>query len=72
MARYFEGMETHMPETFVPVSTAAIPLGVPSAWLKREVQAGRLPHLRAGRRVLVNVEAVRRALLERSHQEATA
>ena len=35
-------------------------------WLRREALAGRIPCLRAGRRLLFNLEAVRAALAERA------
>jgi len=54
------------PETFVAVQHAAIRLGVPAAWLKAEAEAGRVPSLRAGRRILVNLEIVKDALLQRA------
>lgn len=39
--------------------------GLPVAWLKREADAGRLPCVRAGRRMFFDAEAVRQALTER-------
>lgn len=58
---------THETETaFVKPSAAAMALGVPEAWLRREIDAGRVPFLRAGKSALVNVDAVRAALLERT------
>jgi hypothetical protein len=53
-------------ETFLPLRHAAVRLGVPAAWLEAECRANRLPHLRAGRRLLVNPQAAERALLERA------
>lgn len=47
---------------FISVFNAATHLGVPRRWLAREARAGRVPCLYAGRRILVNVESVRRAL----------
>jgi hypothetical protein len=55
-------------ELFLPLRRAAVRLGVPMAWLRAEADAGRVPHLRAGRRLLVNPEAVERALLKRARQ----
>lgn len=57
------------PQAFVPVDIAATRLGVPAAWLKTEAEAGRVPCLRAGRRLLMNVRMVRRALAERAQGE---
>jgi hypothetical protein len=45
---------------------AARRLRVPAGWLRSEALAGRVPVLRAGRRLLFNVDAVRAALLERA------
>ena len=39
---------------------------LPAAWLKAEAKAGRIPVLRAGRRLLFNPEAVERVLLDRA------
>jgi hypothetical protein len=52
--------------TFKNSTATARCLGVPEAWLRREAQAGRLSALRAGGRLLFNVELVRRELLERA------
>jgi hypothetical protein len=39
---------------------------LPAAWVKREADAGRLPCIRIGRRRMFDLDAVRRALAERS------
>lgn len=59
-------------QAFVPLHLAARDLGVPRAWLKAEAKAGRVPSLKAGPRLLFNVEAVGRALLSRSLGDAGA
>ncbi len=41
-------------------------LGLPVAWLKDEAQAGRIPCLRIGKRLVFNAEAVERTLVERA------
>lgn len=46
-------------------------LRLPAAWLKGEVEAGRIPFLRAGRRLLFNSEAVERVLLDRAAEMPT-
>ena len=61
-------METNTPETFVPLQQAAGCLGVPAAWLKAEAEARRIPHLKAGRRLLFNVIAVEEVLLARAQE----
>lgn len=51
---------------FLPLEPAALKLGVPRAWLKREADAGRVPILSVGRRRLFNPCAVAKALLDRN------
>ena len=58
------GMAT--PPQFISITEASRRFGVPLAWLKAEAQAGRIPSLRAGRRLLFNLEAVEQVLLERA------
>lgn len=41
-------------------------LKVAVAWLRDEADAGRLPHVKAGKRYLFNDEAVRQSLLDRA------
>jgi hypothetical protein len=41
-------------------------LRIPVKWLKAEALAGRIPHLKAGRKLLFNIEAVEYALSERA------
>ncbi len=41
-------------------------LKLPATWLKDEAEAGRIPVLRAGRRILFNPEAVECVLLDRA------
>jgi hypothetical protein len=53
-------------EKFIPIDRAATRLGLPGNWLKAEAQAGRVPSLRIGNRTLVDLDTVRRALLERA------
>jgi hypothetical protein len=42
---------------------------LPARWLRKEALANRLPHLRVGRKVLFNIEAVRAALAARAAGE---
>lgn len=44
-------------------------LGLPRKWLVDEANAGRLPALRAERKLVFNLEAVRRVLAERAAAE---
>ncbi|MFC1762967.1 hypothetical protein ACFL6U_12920 [Planctomycetota bacterium] len=50
-------------ETFIPLRSAAHRLGVPFAWLKREVDTGNIPCLQVGRRLLANVQLLEESLL---------
>lgn len=50
------------------LEVAARALGVPATWLRREVEEGRLPALRAGASLLFDVGAVSRLLIERARQ----
>lgn len=54
------------PETFLPLGPAAIRLGVPLAWLRAEALARRIPSLRVGRRLLVNLGLAEEELLRRA------
>lgn len=52
----------------VTLRVAARELGVTMAWLRREAQAGQIPHLAAGSALLFDVGLVRRLLLERAQR----
>ncbi len=58
-------------ETFIPLQSLAQRLGLPAAWLKAEADAGRIPSLRAGRRIVFSAEAVEAVLLERDREKET-
>jgi hypothetical protein len=60
------------PETFLPLRSAAVRAGVPAAWLKAEAEAGRVPVLRAGRRLFFNPALLTQALLDRSSKGEAA
>ena len=62
--------ESKTSESFVPIKHAAARLGVPARWLRAEVDAGRVPCLRAGRRWLVNPAVVEAVLLARAAAES--
>jgi len=53
----------------LPLGPTARLLSVPSAWLRAEADAGRLPHLRAGSKYLFDVVTVERLLLERARRQ---
>ena len=50
----------------LPLSVAARALRVPVRWLRDEVEAGRLPGLRAGRAILIHLPTVTERLAERA------
>ena len=50
----------------LPLNKAARCMGVPSRWLRDEVEAGRLPGLPAGRVILIHVPTVAKLLAERA------
>ncbi len=55
-------------ERFMPLRRAARLLGVPIAWLKDEAEAGRVPSIRVGRRLMFSVADVEQALRRRSQE----
>lgn len=55
---------------YIPIGQTAHRLGVPTAWLKREADAGRLPCLRVGRRRMFAPDAVRAELDRRARDES--
>jgi len=61
-------MDAHKP--FASVERIAANLGVPETWLRAEVASGRIPHLKAGRKLLLNREVVERVLLARAAAES--
>ncbi len=60
------------PPKLVTVLGLAGHLKLPASWLKAQAQAGRIPSLRVGRRLLFNPDAVERVLLERARQDQEA
>ena len=60
-------MTTPFPQ-LLPAGQMARYLGVPAGWLKGEAEAGRIPHLKAGKIYLFNPEVVERLLAERAAQ----
>lgn len=54
----------------LPLNKAARCLCVPAHWLREEVEAGRLPGLKAGRVILVHVPTVAQRLAERAKTDA--
>ena len=53
----------------LPLGPLARRLRVPANWLREEAMAGRVPHLKAGKALLFDPEAVERVLLQRARQE---
>jgi len=52
-------------EKYISIVRLAAALGVPQMWMSAEARAGRIPYLRAGRRMLFSATAVRAALEKR-------
>ena len=44
-------------------------LRISADWLRRESDAGRIPHLKVGRQRLYHLDAVEQALVQRASQE---
>ena len=57
-------------KTFIPLHALSRRLGLPAAWIKAEAEAGRIPSLRAGRRLMFNPDAVERILIDRAKANA--
>lgn len=57
------------PNEPLPLNQAARCLCVPASWLRREIEEGRLPALRAGRATLVHVPTAASLLAERAKNE---
>jgi len=57
-------------KTFTPLHVTARLLGLPESWVRAEAVAGRLPHIRVGRRLMFDFEAVERTLLDRAQRAA--
>jgi len=66
-------MESTTLPRLLPVETVARMNGLTGRWLRAECDAGRIPCLRDGRRIIVDRETVERILLDRATQtEAVA
>lgn len=57
------GMDT---QKFVSLHELSRRLGLPAAWLRDEAATGRIPSLRAGRRLMFRVDDVERTLADRA------
>ena len=55
-----------MTDRVLTLARMARRLGVTQQWLRTEANAGRIPHLRAGRRHLFNPDAVEAAIAEQA------
>ena len=65
---YIAGMggALSLDETFQPIRAVAARIGVPAAWLRAEAEAGRVPHIRAGRQILISPQQAELVLLRRA------
>jgi hypothetical protein len=57
------------PTSLLPLAMTARLLHVPAAWLRAEAEAGRIPHLRAGKVLLFDPDLVEKLLIERARKE---
>ncbi len=55
-------------QTLLPLGIVALPLGVPRSWLRDEAEAGRVPCLKAGKRILFDVQLTEQLLLDRARK----
>ena len=53
----------------LPLGSMARQLGVTAKWLRAEAEAGKLPHLKAGERILFELNTVKTLLVERAKLE---
>ena len=65
-------MEAVAPAPPVTLSVLARRLRVPVSWLREEAEAGRLPHLKAGRQILFDADTVIGNLRERAAGKAVS
>ena len=56
-------------EDLIPLPALARKLRVPASWLRAEADAGRLPHIRAGRQHLFSLQRVIAILATRAARE---
>lgn len=56
------------PTKLATARSLALWVGCDKQWLLREAEAGRLPHVNAGGRILFDPEAVEEALIERARK----
>lgn len=56
-------------DTPLTLSELARCVRVPVSWIRTEAAAGRLPHLKAGKQLLFDLDTVRRILRERAAEE---
>ena len=58
--------------TPIGIAELAARLKLPIRWIKAEAKAGRLPHIRVGRRWLFNEQSVRKHLGARAGREGVS
>jgi hypothetical protein len=61
-------MSTPSRTTLLPLGPMARLIGVSSDWLRAEAEAGRLPHLPAGKTILFDPDLVEQLLTERARR----
>jgi hypothetical protein len=63
-----ENKEKHK---ILPLYAVARRLHVPQKWLRAEAEADRIPHLKAGKTILLNPHVVEKLLVERASKRGT-
>jgi len=53
-------------QNLLPLGAMARRLHVPAKWLRTEAEAGKIPHLKAGKAILYNPDVVEKLLIERA------
>jgi len=56
---------------YTSLTATATRLGIPRKWLKDEAEAGRMPHIKTGRRLLFSIGQVRDTLTRRAERQVT-
>ena len=59
-------MENMNIQKILPLYAVARRLHVPQKWLRTEAEANRIPHLKAGKSILLNPDVVEKLLVERA------
>jgi len=61
-------MDNEDKQKILPLYAVARRLHVPPKWLRAEAEADRIPHLKAGKTILLNLDIVEKLLVERASE----